>query len=304
MWCAVDDRSKVCDAAMYSFQTEMAHPAALHHRSRHLARRLSGRASAAPVAVAVAVAVFSFLLVRIEALTHPMDKAILVQLYNSTQGDGWREGFRWTRGVQKDLDPCDDSEFFKGVSCSGLYGDADRRATKILLSSMGLNGTLPKDIGNLTMLEELLLTVNNISGNLPLSLCRLKHLHTLDLTFNSVSGTIPDCIGEMTRLYKFDLRTNMLEGTIPKQFGTLQELQQLYLSENMLTGTVPAELYNAKRLSVLFISYNRLTGTIPKLFARFRMKETPAMTGLSWVDMRSNQLEGTYPPVIGDFGAV
>ena len=57
-------------------------------------------------------------------------------------------------------------------------------------------------------------------------------------------------------------------------------------------------------LSVLFISYNQLTGTIPRLFARFRMKETPAMTGLSWVDMRGNQLEGTYPSVMGDFGAV
>jgi len=271
-------------------------------RPSHGGRETEGgrRASAA----AMALAAFATLVVRAGALTNPTDKAILLQLYNSTQGDGWREGFRWTRGVQRDLDPCDDSEFFKGVSCSGRYGDADRRTTKILLSSMGLNGTLPEDIGNMTMLEELLLTVNNISGTLPRSLCQMKRLNTLDLTFNSISGTIPDCIGEMTKLYKFDLRTNMLEGTIPKQFGMLQELQQLYLSENLLTGTVPPELYNAKRLSTLFISYNQLTGTIPRLFARFRMKETPAMTGLSWIDMRGNQLAGTYPSVIGDFGAV
>ena len=261
-------------------------------------RRLQGAGLAAAVVATAA------LLGCADALTHPMDKAMVLKFYNLTRGDEWREGYRWTRGVLTDLDPCDDAEFFKGLSCTGVYGDPDRRATKILLSSMGLNGTLPDDIGNFTMLEELLLTQNNVSGPLPSSLCQMQHLNTVDLAFNRISGTIPSCINEVRRLYKFDLRTNMLEGTIPKGFGSLQELQQLYLSENQLTGTVPPELYNAKMLSVLFISYNQLTGTIPRLFARFRMKETPSMQGLSWLDMRSNQLEGTFPAVIGDFGAV
>jgi hypothetical protein len=239
-----------------------------------------------------------------DALTHPRDKAVLLDLYNKTQGANWREGFQWTRGMQEGLDPCDDFEFFKGLTCSGMYGDPDRHATKILLSHMQLNGTLPRDIGNLTELEELLLTENNVSGTLPLSLCKLKRLNTIDLAFNKVSGTIPECIDQITKLYKFDLRTNMLEGTIPKEFGNLQELQQLYLSENRLTGTIPKELYNAKMLSMLYLSYNQLTGTIPRIFARFRMKETPAQPGLNWLDMRGNQLEGSYPSVIGDFGAV
>ena len=266
--------------------------------ARRPARRSGGAGQAAAV-VAAAV-----LLMRADALTHPADKAMVLTLYNLTRGDEWREGFRWTRGVLTGLDPCDDEEFFKGLSCTGEYGDPDRRASKILLSAMMLNGTLPDDIGNFTMLEELLLTDNNLGGSLPSSLCQLKHLNTLDLAFNRISGTIPSCIKEVKRLYKFDLRTNMLVGTIPKEFGSLQELQQLYLSENHLTGTIPPELYDAKMLSVLFLSYNQLTGTIPRLFARFRMKETPSMQGLSWLDMRSNQLEGTFPSVIGDFGAV
>jgi len=57
-------------------------------------RRAGRRASAA----AMALAAFATLVVRAGALTNPTDKAILLQLYNSTQGDGWREGFRWTRG--------------------------------------------------------------------------------------------------------------------------------------------------------------------------------------------------------------
>ena len=218
--CIPAAHSEAREASIRLLPEEQSNRVKVTVASWRSARRVSGRVPSASLAVAA----LALLFLRTDALTNPMDKAILLQLYNTTHGDGWREGYRWTRGVHKDLDPCDDTEFFKGVSCSGLYGDADRRATKILLSSMGLNGTLPTDIGNLTMLEELLLTVNNISGILPPSLCRMKHLHTLDLTFNSVSGTIPECIGEMTRLYKLDLRTNMLEGTIPKQFGVLQEV--------------------------------------------------------------------------------
>jgi hypothetical protein len=55
---------------------------------------------------------------------------------------------------------------------------------------------------------------------------------------------------------------------------------------------------------VLLLSYNKLSGDIPRLFARFRMKETASMNGLSWTDFRSNELGGTYPTVFADFGAV
>lgn len=276
-----------------------------HRRGLEPRTTVRARCRRLPLGLSVTLAVVALLHPwGARATTHPMDFEVLQKLYQQTQGDRWREGFTWTRGYEQGMDPCDDSEFFKGLSCSGSYGDQDRRATKILLSSLGLNGTLPEDIGSLTHLEEILLTMNNVSGQLPLSMCSLKHLNTVDLAFNKISGTIPNCIENVTRLYKFDLRTNELTGTIPKEFGKLQELQQLYLSGNKLTGTIPTELYNARMLSVLMLSYNELTGTIPKLFARFRMKETSAQPGLSWLDMRSNQLEGTYPSVIGDFGGV
>jgi len=119
-----------------------------------------------------------------------------------------------------------------------------------------------------------------------------------------MTGTIPDCINKLQKLQKWDTRNNMLTGTIPASFGQLSELQSLYLSSNRLTGTVPAALFDAKRVEVLFLSYNELEGTVPRIFSRYKIKETASMQGLSWMDLRSNNLQGTYPDMMALLAAV
>jgi len=96
----------------------------------------------------------------------------------------------------------------------------------------------------------------------------------------------------------------MLTGTIPAGFGQLSELQSLFLSANALSGTVPAALFDAKRVEILFLSYNNLQGTVPKIFSRYKIKETASMQGLSWMDVRSNNLQGTYPDMLALLAAV
>jgi hypothetical protein len=59
------------------------------------------------------------------------------------------------QGFDNNYDPCDDTDFFKGLACSGNPGDADRKVTQIWLSAMMLNGTLPEDIGKMNKMVQL-----------------------------------------------------------------------------------------------------------------------------------------------------
>jgi hypothetical protein len=56
--------------------------------SRSVCRRASPGAG-------LVLLVASLVLSHASALTHPVDKKALFDLYNSTQGDQWREGYRW-----------------------------------------------------------------------------------------------------------------------------------------------------------------------------------------------------------------
>jgi len=239
-----------------------------------------------------------------DGFTHPDDQKALYDLFNSTNGHEWSEGFRWVRGISQGMDPCDSPEFFKGLTCSGTLLEPNRRATGLLLSYLNLNGTLPASLGLMTEMQEMYMTDNKLEGHLPTSLCNMSQLQTFDAAFNNFTGVLPNCVAALTNLVKLDLRNNHITGSIPPGFGSLLRLQHLFLSDNKLTGTIPGELYNARRLEKLFLSYNQLTGTIPQIWSRFKMKETVAMTGLSWLDVRGNQLTGTYPTIVGDFGAV
>mmetsp|Transcript_49645 Transcript_49645/g.121197 ORF Transcript_49645/g.121197 Transcript_49645/m.121197 type:complete len:265 (-) Transcript_49645:296-1090(-) len=241
---------------------------------------------------------------RCVAPTAAPDLNVLLSLYNLTNGTQWRDGFTWTKGVGRGLDPCDSVEFFKGLDCSGNRNDPDRRVTNLWLSAMYLQGPLPQNFGDMTMLEEIYLTMNNLTGTLPETMCNMTRLMVLDISQNNFSGVIPDCVGRMAKLQKVDVRSNNLEGTIPAGFGLLIELQELYLSDNHLLGTIPRDLFDAKRIENMFLSYNELVGTVPRVWGRYKIKETTSMQGLSWMDLRGNHLEGTYPDIIALLGAV
>ncbi|EKX48932.1 hypothetical protein GUITHDRAFT_105559 [Guillardia theta CCMP2712] len=240
----------------------------------------------------------------------PTDKEVLVALYNLTIGSQWRQSFAWTQGWELNMDPCDDSDYFKGV-------------TSLLLADLGLNGSLPWNLGNLTSLKSLYMTRNALQGELPPSLCALSELQNLyvlddsrvrsmmfslrNLALNKLNGVIPSCIGQMQNLTSVDLRSNRLTGGIPSSFGSLpllQNVRQLFLSDNRLNGSIPGELVNAPRLEMLFLSYNNLTGTIPASFAQFQIKQSAAMPGLKSMDLHGNNLEGTFPEVVAELSAV
>lgn len=128
------------------------------------------------------------------------------------------------------------------------------KLTHLGFFDMGLEGTLPESIGNLTNLMKISLSLNNFTGG------------------------IPESIGQLVNVVKLDLSQNKLTGPIPKAIGKMASLQELYLFENELSGPIPPSIAGASCLEVLVLAKNKLGGAVPNLrplkkLAKFNVKE-------------------------------
>jgi LRR receptor-like serine/threonine-protein kinase FLS2 len=74
-----------------------------------------------------------------------------------------------------------------GITCDFRH----HRVTALNLSYMGLVGTLPPHMGNLSFLVSLSLRNNSFHGYVPNELARLYRLQYLSFEFNDFSGEIP-----------------------------------------------------------------------------------------------------------------
>ena len=118
-------------------------------------------------------------------------------------------------------------------SWAGLVCDASGSVTSILLSGLGLTGSIPDSIGLVSSLTHIQLNDNSLSGTISSSLYRLSLLAYLDISRNSMVGSIPST------------------------FGTLSLLQYLEISSNLLTGTVPSSLCGIAGLTKFSFDGNR-----------------------------------------------
>ena len=75
-----------------------------------------------------------------------------------------------------------------------LWGEvySVENTTEINLSSSGLTGPIPPEIGRLTNLTELRLDRNQLTGEIPSEIGNLINLTGLELNNNQLSGIIPD----------------------------------------------------------------------------------------------------------------
>ena len=179
----------------------------------------------------------------------PRELDALVKLYNSTNGNRWRNNTNWLS--DKPL-----------VAWHGVEIDTQGKVTGLDLSGNGLNGTLPPEIGQLTELISLRLRFSRLTGTIPAQIAQLTNLQHLDLKLNGLSGRIPAAIGRMTKLEHVDLNTNGLSGAIPSQLSNLGSLTHLDLGSNDLTGPLPSWLGDLPKLERLYLNDNQLTGDL------------------------------------------
>lgn len=117
---------------------------------------------------------------------------------------------------------------------------------------------------------------NNLTGSLPQELAIIAStLHTIDLTSNLIymEQDMYDVFHSLTQLHTLLMDDNylMYEKGLPSQFKSLERLQKLRLSYNLLSGELERD-----------------------------HKVLPSLTKLTHLELESNFLSGTLPPVIGE----
>uniref|UniRef100_A0A3Q7FPN4 non-specific serine/threonine protein kinase n=1 Tax=Solanum lycopersicum TaxID=4081 RepID=A0A3Q7FPN4_SOLLC len=134
-----------------------------------------------------------------------------------------------------------------------------------------LQGNIPKEIGNLKNLKELILFGNQFTGTIPLSIFNMSSLEILGLSNNQLTGSLPvDICHRLHRIKSIGIISNHLSGHIPPGLSNCTELYELSLSYNSFNGTIPPEIVNLERLQFLNLGGNKLRGTIPANIGNLR----------------------------------
>ena len=117
---------------------------------------------------------------------------------------------------------------WEGITLRGT----PERVAWVDLRAKGLSGTVPAELGQLSMLTYLNLRSNNLTGEIPSSLGSLSRLGVLNLHSNELTGTIPSQLGNLRSLRELWLHANDLTGSIPWQLGNLSNLEKMKLRNN------------------------------------------------------------------------
>ncbi|XP_042035925.1 MDIS1-interacting receptor like kinase 2-like [Salvia splendens] len=166
--------------------------------------------------------------------------------------------------------------------------------TSIHLSSCGLYGDIPPQIGYLSDLTNLNLSNNRLRTCLPDSLANLTELHVLDISDNNCYyNSIPPSIGFLSKLRHLNLSHNLLAYELPISLANLSELHVLDISHSYYYGdnVIPPNIGSLSKLTYLDLSHNDLNGELPL--------SLPNLTKLRMLDVSHNFIYGVIPPEIG-----
>ncbi|KAK2978935.1 hypothetical protein RJ640_002476 [Escallonia rubra] len=195
-----------------------------------------------------------------------------------------------------------------GVICSRRHN----RVAALNLSNMGLVGTIPPDIGNISFLASLDISNNSFSGSLPEEMAHLRRLREMlakynelnsssSLTANQFTGTIPETLGSLGLLEflglgsnNFASHTSSLELSFLTSLTSCRKLRVLGLEYNLLNGTIPASIGNLSTfLEQLRATESGIIGTIPH--------EIGNLSSLFVLSLSANHLTGSIPTTITRF---
>jgi Leucine-rich repeat (LRR) protein len=130
---------------------------------------------------------FSILCNHLHAQVSETDRNILLELYNSTDGDSWTNKTNW--GTTEDVST------WYGVTVVA------NEIIEIDLNKNNLEGIIPASLGQLASLQYLKLDTNKISGSIPVELGNLSALQQLYLGGNQLNGSIPEELARSDKSY-------------------------------------------------------------------------------------------------------
>ncbi|OAY40743.1 receptor-like kinase TMK3 [Manihot esculenta] len=184
-------------------------------------------------------------------------------------------------------DPCGQS--WNHVHC------VNSRVSQIQVQNMSLKGTLPQNLNQLIMLENLGLQRNQFTGPLP-SFSRLSKLQYAYLDYNQFDAIPSDFFVGLESLQILALDNNPLNATtgwmFPKDLQGSSQLTNLSCINCNLAGPLPDFLGSLLSLQNLKLSGNSLSGELPPSF-----KGGMSLQNLWLNDQKGGGLSGTIDVV-------
>jgi Leucine-rich repeat (LRR) protein len=253
------------------------------NQENHLTLRRENKMRNRIIIIFLLILWFSFS-VPVHSAIPAEERAALIALYNSTNGDGWlnKDGWKGNNNEPDGFSKIGSEGNWYGIKVTG------NRVKFIDLDNNNLLGTIPEELGNLNYLKRLYLYNNKLTGKIPPELGDLSNLVGLSLVFNQLSGEIPPRLGNLSNLKWLYLYYNQLTGSIPEELGKLTKLEELYLNNNQLSGEIPLRLGNLSYLKRLYLCFNQLTGSIPGDLRKLKDIEE--------LSLNNNQMSEKIPP--------
>jgi Leucine-rich repeat (LRR) protein len=239
------------------------------------------------------------------------ERAALIAIYNSTNGDNWTDNSGWKtpplhgdgfampgtednwHGIDVQSGHVRNINLYMNNTTGSLppeVGDLTQ-LYYIGIEYSDISGPIPKELGSISTLGYIIFTSNKLSGPIPPELGQLSNLDQLQLTGNKLTGQIPIQLTNLSKLSLFHVYDNDMSGPIPPELSNMKSLLSLYLSVNSFSGPIPPELGDLPDLEMLYLDNNQLTGTIPV--------ELADLTNIREIYLSVNQLTGTVPPEFG-----
>ena len=233
----------------------------------------------------------------------------MATLYYATNGDNWITNDGWLRS----LDVCSWFQQAPGSHCNMTH----QLITTLSLSSNGLVGTVPPELGLLTQLQTLDLSGNVLSGTIPRQIFHLTLLQSFNINGNGgISGTLPTDIQYLSRLQSIHIRDTAISGSLPTELGLLHRLEDVECGFTQLTGTLPSELGYLTSLELWSSRQTMFRGSLPTHIGHWRMLRSLDMTGayymwgtipsalfrltqLTALSLTQTGVSGTVPSTVG-----
>ena len=193
-------------------------------------------------------------LVEQESRNRFLQRYALILLAYSTGIEYWKRQTPWSELVKSH-----ECTSFEGVQC-----DDNDFVVELSMSSWGLSGTIPEELGLvLTSLTHLDLKENFLEGSIPESLYELnlgKYLMSLSTYSQWLLRCDPNRVVQKHAEY-LDLHMNEFSSTISSKIGQLTDLKHFAVGDNRLTGTLPIEaLQQLTKLQRFVLTGNRVEG--------------------------------------------
>ncbi len=154
------------------------------------------------------------------------DWRALIAIYNATVGDSWQQNTNWSTSTGTPPGVSDLDDWY------GVTVDMElERVTGLELPSNSLAGLIPSELWSLTELVKLDFGgASNVGlgGSIPPEIGNLTALRFLAIFNTSISGELPAEIGNLTDLEYLNIRHNQLTGSLPASMVNLSKLSTLY----------------------------------------------------------------------------